>query len=384
MKNIKKLLFVLLLVSALCNVAFSQADNYINQYDPYVIVMKKLTFYYPKDDDPLSAISNFVVIVSGTVGSQKDAFVRFITADKIAFESSKEYQEGYMQEISVMDSRGILIPPIKDLGGSNFLELNVKGYADLSDIDYAKLKKLSDLGVIAINASIINPFSGFYGFYGSKNEVFKPTDEIWAEAQVFLAGMGTRQKTECYGVNYIIPYVTTVTNIRSGDNFVPGDKVIEDKKYNTMAIVGFKLVNNELLVFAQDYYKKLLDRFLKLAGNSIYNDDLPGIMEELTDFKAVGFKDKNDIYVSPEAKKQLLYILDLLLLAQPIKADTVGNTSGRIPLEGELVLDYFRANVTGDKTRANRYIYEDFISNDMNRMKLQRELELVRNYYNLK
>jgi hypothetical protein len=363
MKNIKKLLFVLLLVSALCNVAFSQADNYINQYDPYVIVLKKLTFYYPKDDDPLSAISNFVVIVSGTVGSQKDAFVRFITADKIAFESSKEYQDGYMQEISIMDSRGILIPPIKDLGGSNFLELSVKGYADLSDIDYAKLRKL---------------------FYGSKNEVFKPTDEIWAEAQVFLAGMGTRQKTECYGVNYIIPYVTTVTNIRSGDNFVPGDKVIEDKKYNTMAIVGFKLVNNELLVFAQDYYKKLLDRFLKLAGNSIYNDDLPGIMEELTDFKAVGFKDKNDIYVSPEAKKQLMYVLDLLLLAQPIKADTVGNTSGRIPLEGELVLDYFRANVTGDKTRANRYIYEDFISNDMNRMKLQRELELVRNYYNLK
>ena len=79
-----------------------------------------------------------------------------------------------------------------------------------------------------------------------------------------------------------------------------------------------------------------------------------------------------------------MYILRLLILAQPIKADTVGNTSGRIPLEGELVLDYFRANVTGDKTKANRYIYEDFICNDMNRMKLQRELELVRNYYNLK
>ena len=150
-----------------------------------------------------------------------------------------------------------------------------------------------------------------------------------------------------------------------------------------MAIVNFKLVNNELLVMAQDYYKKLLDRFLKYAGNSIYNDALPGIMEELNDFKSVGFKDKNDVYVSPEAKKQLMYVLDLLILGQPIKADTTVNTS-RIPLEGELVLDYFRANISGDKTKSNRYIFEDFIGNDMNRIKLQRELELVRNYYNIK
>ena len=108
-------------------------------------------------------------------------------------------------------------------------------------------------------------------------------------------------------------------------------------------------------------------------------------MEELNDFKAVGFKDKNDIYVSPEAKKQMMYVLDLLILAQPIKADTASvSTGGRIPLEGELVLDYFRANITGDKTKSNRYIYDDFIGNDMNRIKLQRELELVRNYYNLK
>jgi hypothetical protein len=330
-------------------------------------------------------VSNFVLVISGTIGSQQDAFVRFITADKIAFESSKEYLEGYLQEVSVMDPRGILIPPIKDMNGSNFLELNIKGYADLSDIDYAKLKKLTDLGNIPVNASISAPFIGYYGFYSSKNEVFKPTDDNWAEAQVFLSGLGTRQKTECIGINYIIPFVTTVTNIKSGDNFVPGDKVIEDKKYNTMAIVGFKLVNNELLVSAQDYYKKLLERFLKLAGNSIYVDDLPGIMEELNDFKAVGFKDKNDIYVSPEAKKQMMYVLDLLILAQPIKADTSSvSTGGRIPLEGELVLDYFRANITGDKTKSNRYIYDDFIGNDMNRIKLQRELELVRNYYNLK
>jgi hypothetical protein len=383
MKKLNKLALISILIFVLCNISFSQSDNFINQYDPYVTTPKKLTFYYPVDDDPQSTSSKFAIFIYGTIGSQKDAFIKIITADKIGFDASKEFQNGYLQEISIMDLRGILVPPIKDMGGSNFLVLNIRLYAGFNETDYAKLKKISDEGTVTINSSIINPFMGFYSFYGSKNEVYKPTDENWAEVQVFLSGMGTRQKVDCGGIELVIPYVTTVTNIKSGDNFVPGDKVFEDKKSNSMAIVNFKLVNNELLVMAQDYYKKLLDRFLKYAGNSIYNDALPGIMEELNDFKSVGFKDKNDVYVSPEAKKQLMYVLDLLILGQPIKADTTVNTS-RIPLEGELVLDYFRANISGDKTKSNRYIFEDFIGNDMNRIKLQRELELVRNYYNIK
>jgi hypothetical protein len=384
MKKLNKRALISILIFVLCNISFSQSDNFINQYDPYVTTPKKLTFYYPVDDDPQSTSSKFAIFIYGTtIGSQKDAFIKIITADKIGFDASKEFQNGYLQEISIMDLRGILVPPIKDMGGSNFLVLNIRLYAGFNETDYAKLKKISDEGTVTINSSIINPFMGFYSFYGSKNEVYKPTDENWAEVQVFLSGMGTRQKVDCGGIELVIPYVTTVTNIKSGDNFVPGDKVFEDKKSNSMAIVNFKLVNNELLVMAQDYYKKLLDRFLKYAGNSIYNDALPGIMEELNDFKSVGFKDKNDVYVSPEAKKQLMYVLDLLILGQPIKADTTVNTS-RIPLEGELVLDYFRSNISGDKTKSNRYIFEDFIGNDMNRIKLQRELELVRNYYNIK
>ncbi len=383
MKKFNKFASISVLILVLCNVTFSQSDNFINQYDPYATTLKKMTFYYPQDDDPISAASKFAVFVYGSIGSQKDAFIKIFTADKIGFDASKEFQDGYLQDISIMDLRGVLVPPIKDMGGSNFLELNIKVYTGFSDIDYTKLKRISDEGTVTINSSVINPFMGYYNFYGSKNEVFKPTDENWAEVQVFLSGMGTRQKIDCGGINLVIPYVTTVTTIKAGDNFVPGDKVFEDKKSNLMAIVNFKLANNELIVMAQDYYKKLLDRFLKFAGNSIYRDALPGIMEELNDFKSTGFKDKNDVYVSPEAKKQLMYILDLLILGQPIKADTTANTS-RIPLEGELVLDYFRANISGDKTKSNRYIFEDFIGNDMNRIKLQRELELVRNYYNLK
>jgi len=147
--------------------------------------------------------------------------------------------------------------------------------------------------------------------------------------------------------------------------------------------MSFKLVNNETIVYAQDYYKKLLEKFTRLAGNNIYADTYLRLMDELMDFRNVGLKDKNDVYASPEAKKQLYYILDLLLAALPIKVDTVKSSANKAPLEVEVILDYFKANITGDKTKNNKFIYDDYIGNDMNRLKLMREIEIIRNYYNM-
>jgi hypothetical protein len=384
MKIIKNILLISIFFLALCDIAHSQTDNFINQYDPYIISLRKMTFYYPVDDDPITSNSPFAIFISGTIGSQDNAFVKVITADKVSFGTSKEFQEGYLQEISLLDTRGILIPPLKDMNGTNILELHVKLYTGFNEVDYPKIKKAADMGTVTVNSSLIAPFTGFYNFYNGKSDVYKPTDENWAEFQVFLAGMGARQKIDCGGVNYVAPFTSNVSNIKAGENFVPGDKIIEDKKSNAMAIINFKLINNEILVSEQDFYKKLNDKFAKYAGNSIYSGDYLGIMEDLNDFKTFGFKDKNDLYISPDAKKQLGYILDLLILAQPIKVDTAKESLYRIPMEGEQLVDYFKVNISGEKTKNNRYIFDDYIGNDMYRIKLQREFDLIRNYYNLR
>ena len=389
MSKYYKLFIAVVLILVLNIKVFSQCENCINQYDPYSITLKKLTFFYPYDDDPISTSSKFMIVISGNIGSQKDAFIRIITADKLGFESSKEFYDkdkdlsGYLQEAINLEAKGILIPPLKDQGGSNFLELNITMYAALSDFDYIKAKKLSDQISLAVNSSVLAPFSGMYSFYGGKGEILKPTDDNWAECQVFLASMPTKTKIDCGTINLSVPYYSTVNNIKVGDGFNPGDKIIENKKIYSLAIVNFKVINNETIVYTQDYYKKLLEKFLRYAGNSIYADDLPGIIDDLTDFKNVGFKDKNDVYISTEAKKQLNYVVDLLMAAMPIKVDTNKTSSNRPSLETEVVLDYFKANISGDKTKSNRYLYEDFISNDMNRMKLMRELDVIRTYYNL-
>lgn len=374
------LLFAVLIFSA--NNGYSQSDNFITQYDPYIISLKKFTFYYPIDDDPLNSQSNMIIVIQGNIGTQKNAFVKFLTADQLSFETAREFEDGYIQEVGVLDKQGALIPPLKDIQGKNFLELTISGYADLTQSDFDKIKSIAGAGLLAVATSLRDPFVGIYKNYPQPTEVLKPTDERWAEAEAFLAGMGTRKKVNLGSVVFSVPIVTDVRNISGGDNLVPGDRTISEEKGRTIAIVNFRELKDELMVYEQEYYKKLYQMFLKHAGTPSNQSALTGDMIELTDFKAEGFKDKDDVYINPEAKKQLGYILDVLIASVPIKNDTVETTDKTLPIELQVALDYFRANLTQERTRFNKYIFQTFISDETNKAKLKRETDRIRQYYN--
>jgi hypothetical protein len=363
---------------------YGQSDNFITQYDPYIITLKKFNFYYP-ESDPVNAASNMVIVVQGNIGNYKNAFIKFIPGDKIGYDLAREYEDGFLQEVTVLDRKGVLVPPVKDISGNNFLELVITGYADLTPTDYEKIKALSSAEVLPVSTAMVNPFNGIYTNFMQKADVLKPTDEKWAEAEAFLAGMKTRIKSDLGSVTYNVPMVSDVRNISSGANLVAGDKSIsmEDKKNPTIGIVNFRQLKDEEIVSNMDYYKKLYDFFNKYGGtSSFFKDNLPGIMQELNDFKAQGFKDKNDVYINPEAKKQLSYLLEILAASVPIKADTVETTTSQIPLETQVALDYFKENFGSDRTRFNKYIYETYIVNDINRAKVNRDIDLIRKYYN--
>ncbi|HLT24575.1 MAG TPA: hypothetical protein VK004_05580, partial [Ignavibacteria bacterium] len=297
---------VVVLFSA--NKGFSQSDNFITQYDPYIISLKKFTFYYPIDDDPLNSSSNMIIVIQGNIGTQKNAFIKFLTADQLSFESSREYEDGYIQEVGVLDKRGALIPPLKDISGKNFLELTITGYADLNQGDFDKIKSLAGAGILPVATAYRNPFVGIFKNYPQGTEVMTPTDERWAEAEAFLAGMGTRKKTNLGSVVFSVPMVTDVRNISGGDNLVPGDRTISEEKGRTIAIVNFRELKDEVMVYDEDYFKKLYEIFLKHAGTPSNSGALTGDMIEMTELRDEGFKDKDDVYISPEAKKQLGYV----------------------------------------------------------------------------
>ncbi len=376
------LLLVLVVVLFSANKGFSQSDNFITQYDPYIISLKKFTFYYPIDDDPLNSSSNMIIVIQGNIGTQKNAFIKFLTADQLSFESSREYEDGYIQEVGVLDKRGALIPPLKDISGKNFLELTITGYADLNQGDFDKIKSLAGAGILPVATAYRNPFVGIFKNYPQGTEVMTPTDERWAEAEAFLAGMGTRKKTNLGSVVFSVPMVTDVRNISGGDNLVPGDRTISEEKGRTIAIVNFRELKDEVMVYDEDYFKKLYEIFLKHAGTPSNSGALTGDMIEMTELRDEGFKDKDDVYISPEAKKQLGYVLEILMASVPIKNDTVETTDATLPIELQVAIDYFKTNLSQDRTRFNKYLYEKYMADETNKAKLKREIDRVRAYYN--
>lgn len=380
----KNYFFLILLIFFSGNIALSQVDNFITQYDPYVLSLKKFTFYYPVDDDPLTGTSNFVIVLRGNIGSQKDAFIKFITADQVGFDDAREFEDGYIQTVTALIKKGILVPPSKDVSGSYFLDLTVSGYADLTESDYEKIKKIAGSDMLPVSTSVINSFIGIYNNFPTKNDIYIPSDKNWAEAQAFLAGMNTRQKVDLGSITFKSPMIADIKNITGSENLAAGDRTIENKKEYAIAILNFESLRDELMVYEQDYYKKLKEIFLKLAGNNIYQEEYFKIVDELNDFKAFGFKDRDDVYITPEAKKQLGNVLEIFIISTPIKVDTNETSMGMISIEGQVVLDYFRENIGSNKDRLNKYIYEDYLGNDVNRVKLQRDIDLIRNYYNLR
>jgi hypothetical protein len=380
----KNFFFLLLLIFFSGNIALSQVDNFITQYDPYILSLKNYTFYYPVDDDPLTGTSNFIIVLRANIGNQKDAFIKFITADQVGFDNAREFEDGYIQTVTSLVKKGILVPPSKDVSGSYFLDLTLSGYADLTDADYEKIKKIAGAQTIPVSTSLINSFTGIYNNYPTKNDIYKPSDEGWAEAQAFLAGMDTRKKVDLGSITFKSPMIADIKNITATENLAAGDRTIENKKAYAIAILNFESLRDELMVYEQDYYKKLYGIFLKLAGNKIYQEDYFKIVDELGDFKAAGFKDRDDVYITPEAKKQLGNVLEVFILSTPIKVDTNKTSDGMISIEGQVVIDYFRENIGSDKDRLNKYIYLDYLSNDINKVKLQRDIDLIRDYYKLR
>lgn len=362
---------------------FPQADNVITQYDPYIFSLKKLTFYYP-DDDQLTANSKFVIVIRANLGSNADAFIKFITPDKIGFDSFKDFKDGVLQEISLLDKKGVLVPPLKDIAGKNFLELQIGGYADLTDLDFEKIKKISAADIIPVSTALIELFSGIYFNYPYKNDVLNPSDELWAEAQSFLAGIDTRKKIELGNIVFSVPMLTDVKNIKFAENLVFGDRAVENKKQDMFGIINFKQIKDEEMVNQMDYYVKVKEIFTKIGGTNIYSDEYFKIVDALNNIKLYSLKDRTNIYINTEARRQITQLIELLLVSSAIKVDTNKTAIGNISLQGQVAYDYFRDNIGSEKNRLNKYIYNDYISDDLNKVKMQRELDLIRNYYNLK
>ena len=94
---------------------------------------------------------------------------------------------------------------------------------------------------------------------------------------------------------------------------------------------------------------------------------------------------RNNVYLNDEAVKQLSNLLYFLKAGIRAKSDTAGVTSELMFSNEREALSYIENNLKeNDFNLSNQYIFDDFISASLSRGALQKEIDLIRRYYQIK
>jgi hypothetical protein len=94
---------------------------------------------------------------------------------------------------------------------------------------------------------------------------------------------------------------------------------------------------------------------------------------------------KTDVYLNDQAVKQFTNLMNLLKAGIRVKADTAEFTEDFMRSDEREALSYFETNIKeNDFNLDNEYLYDDYINSSVNRGIIQKEIDLIRKYYQLK
>jgi hypothetical protein len=173
--------------------------------------------------------------------------------------------------------------------------------------------------------------------------------------------------------------------------FVQGPRSIESKVSVKVAdkwnLTVTKLTDVKI-VKAQAYYTKISGLFGDITGmQKIPNMKAPGYFERCNE---VIFDDlvpgrKTGVYLNDQVSRQFTNLINLLKAGIRVKSDSLETTEDFMRSEEREALSYFEANLkSNDFNLNNEYLYDDYINSSVNRGILQKEIDLIRRYYQLK
>lgn len=94
---------------------------------------------------------------------------------------------------------------------------------------------------------------------------------------------------------------------------------------------------------------------------------------------------KAGVYINNEAIKQFTYLMNFVKAGIRAKSDTASETSDFMKSDEREALNYFETNLKeNDYNLNNQYVYDDYINSSVNRGAIQKEIDIIRRYYQLK
>ncbi len=382
---------VLMLAMLIPYISFAQVystKDIINQYDPCTITINDLTLNTNDEDFREHA---YVLVMTITIGNEK--IIKFINKDDLIMNSVISYDDFWNVNFTVKRNNIILLPAFINISNApSAITIRLEGYSNVNEGDQQMLTQLST-NFVYTSSTMYNLMDEVFKYLASSPDVNRPNNSMLVTADVLQQNMGKRPEVYYMGDPAEITYaVPNDPNKVIGTNlFVQGPRSIESKVSLKVAdkwnLTVTKLTD-VTIVKAQPYYTKISGLFGDITG-----------MQKIPDLKAPGYFErcnevinddlvegrKTGVYINDQVTKQYTNLMNLLKAGIRVKSDSNETTDEFMRSEEREALSYFEANLkSNDFNLNNEYLYDDYINSSVNRGILQKEIDLIRRYYQLK
>lgn len=391
MKTIK-IIILLFLTVLLMRSSYSQIYSYkdiVNQYDGYTLTLNELTLNTNDEDIKEHA---YVVIVTIYAGNEK--ITKFLYRDDLVMNSVKNYDDVFWSiNFTVKRNNVILLPAMINIANQpSSLTIKFEGYSNMNEGDVALMNQLST-GFVYCSSSMYNLMDQAFKYLASSPDVNRPNSSLLTTAEVLQQNISRRPGIFYLGnqseVNYVLPQ--DPKKVIGTNLLVQGKRTIESKvtlKANDQWIFTVTKLPDVKIVQSEPYYTKIKGIFQDLTALQIVPEDrregyIAKAQDVISEDMVVGRK--AGVYINDQVVKQFTNLMNLLKAGIRVKADSLTTTSEMMNSNEREALSYFEINLKeNDFNLDNQYLYDDYINSSVNRGIIQKEIDLIRRYYQIK
>jgi hypothetical protein len=272
------------------------------------------------------------------------------------------------------------------------LTIKFEGYSNMNEGDMALMNQLST-SFVYCSSSMYNLMDQAFKYLAGSPDVNRPNSSLLTTAEVLQQNISRRPGIFYLGnpaeVNYVLPQ--DPKKVIGTNLLVQGKRTIESKvtvKASDQWIFTVTKLPDVKIVQSEPYYTKIKGVFQDLTALQIVPEDrregyLAKAQEIISEDMVVGRK--AGVYINDQVVKQFTNLMNLLKAGIRVKADSMTTTSDFMNSSEREALSYFETNLKeNDFNLDNQYMYDDYINSSVNRGIIQKEIDLIRRYYQIK
>lgn len=386
-----KISIILLLFLFSSNI-FSQIyspKDIVNVYDPFTITIGDMVLNTNDED---FKEHNFIIILTITIGPER--IFKFLYKDDCLINNVKSYNDDYWAvNLTARKNNVILVPALNTIANNGgMVTIRLEGYTNLTPGDETMMSQLST-GYVYTSSSVYGSIEQAYKFIATSADVNKPNSSLLTSAEVLQRNIATRPGVFYLGnpmeVSYAVP--EDPKKVIGTNLMIQGQKKIESKTTaRSVDQLNFTITKytDVKIVQGEGYYNKIRGVFNDIINLPVIDENkreglIARCNEVITEDLVIGRK--TGVYMNNEVIRQFTYLMNFLKAGIRAKSDTASTTNDFMKSDEREALTYMETNLKeNDFNLNNQYLYDDYINSSVNRGSIQKDIDIIRRYYQLK